>query len=883
MEEKRRKTGIDLLGDVPWGTHFCQFYRTRGDLTDILVPYFKAGLENNELCMWITSEPLPVDEAITALSKAVDNLADYIAEGQIEILDASQWYTRSGRFNSSEVLQGWVDKEKKALEKGFDGLRLTGNIFWLESEDWDNFREYEEVINHVIGNHRMLALCSYSLERCGAVEVIDVLNNHQFGLIRKDGNWNIIESSQHKQAEEARRESEHRLVSFLNSATDGFCLYDSEFNLLMANAKALDMLRMTEKDAIGKHMLELSPRLKDTNRWEMYKKALETGDPLFMQDVITLPEFGELYLDVRAFKVSNGIGIIVSDTTNQKKAERRLVNQAEMLSDAEGIAHLGSWQVDLTTNEAVLSPEYCRIFGIEAEESGTQLFVEAFLNSVHPHDRERVSHLLEESFANQRESIKIEYNIMRPDGEFRVISAEARVTFDENGRPISARGFSQDITERKQAEESVRLTNEILQILNRHTKIELILKGFVETVKNFAGCSAVAIRLLDEKGNIPYQAHDGFSHEFYKSESPLSIKVDQCMCINVIKGIADPKHSYYTEGGSFYMNGTTHFLATVSEEEKGKTRNVCNGYGYESVALVPIRQAGEVLGLIHIADMKEDMVPLEMVETMERVAQQLGSAIQRIRAEQEVKKAKGKLEVRVEERTAELAESTKQLRALSQRLVEAHEEERRKIAKDLHDQIGQTLTMVNFLVDMALKSPPEKIQAILSEAKAALVEAVQETRDMSSRMRPVMLDDLGLLPTLIWQFQDYTEKTNIQVDFQHSGLDYDFPTDISTAAYRIVQEALTNIARHAGVNEVRVIIRVEEETLFIEIEDLGKGFDQAVHIRTGSIGLSGMKERAYALDGTLKIESELGVGTHIAVELPLPKPLEAKTDGRYTE
>ncbi len=875
MEEKRRKTGIDLLGDVPWGTHFCQFYRTRGDLTDILVPYFKAGLENNELCMWITSEPLRVNEATDQLGKVVDNLADYVAAGQIEILDASQWYTRSGRFNSSEVLQGWVDKEKKALEKGFDGLRLTGNTFWLESEDWDNFREYEEAINNVIGNHRMLALCSYSLERCGAVEVIDVLNNHQFGLIRKEGNWDIIESSQHKQAEEARRESEHRLVSFMNSATDGFYLYDSEFNLLMANAKALDMLRITEKDAIGKHMLELSPRLKDTNRWEMYKKVLETGDPLFMQDVIALPEFGELYLDVRAFKVSNGIGIIVSDITDRKwgeealrEAETELKHTIEVVPGiiAKANAHTGYF--------THCNPALSRMLGFSSEE----FLARPFIEFVHPDDRQSTINEVEKQLKSSPVA-RFENRYICKDGAYKWLEWRATAA-DEKGVVYAA---ATDITERKQAGESVRLTNEILQILNRHTTIESILKEFVETVKNFAGCSAVAIRLLDEKGNIPYQAHDGFSHEFYESESPLSINVDQCMCINVIKGIADPKHSYYTEGGSFYMNGTTSFLATVSEEEKGKTRNVCNAYGYESVALVPIRLVHEILGLIHIGDTRENMVPLSMVETMERVAQQLGSAIQHIRAEQEVKKAKEELEVRVEERTAELNESTKQLRDLSQRLVEAHEEERRTIARDLHDQIGQTLTMVNFLIDTALKSPSENIHAILSEAKAALEEAVQETRDMSLRMRPVMLDDLGLLPTLIWQFQDYTEKTNIQVDFQHSGLDCDFPTDISTAAYRIVQEALTNIARHAGVNEARVIIRVEEETLFIEIEDLGKGFDQAVQILAGSIGLSGMQERAYALDGTLKIESELGVGTRIAVELPLPKPLEAKTDRRYTE
>ncbi|GAI75203.1 unnamed protein product [marine sediment metagenome] len=106
MEEKVRKTAIDIIGDVSWGTHFCQFYQTKEDLIDILVPYFRAGLENNEFCMWITAEPLSAEDAERQLKKKVKDLEDYIKKGQIEILDYSQWYTRSGRFDSDQVLQG---------------------------------------------------------------------------------------------------------------------------------------------------------------------------------------------------------------------------------------------------------------------------------------------------------------------------------------------------------------------------------------------------------------------------------------------------------------------------------------------------------------------------------------------------------------------------------------------------------------------------------------------------------------------------------------------------------------------------------------------------------------------------------------------------------
>ena len=109
MEEKLRKAGTEIIGDVPWGTHLCQFYETSEDLVDILVPYFKAGLENNEFCMWITSEPLKVEDAKASLKKVVKNLDHFIKKGQIEILDYSEWYTKSGKFDANNVLQGWVE------------------------------------------------------------------------------------------------------------------------------------------------------------------------------------------------------------------------------------------------------------------------------------------------------------------------------------------------------------------------------------------------------------------------------------------------------------------------------------------------------------------------------------------------------------------------------------------------------------------------------------------------------------------------------------------------------------------------------------------------------------------------------------------------------
>ena len=211
QESNARHTGITVIGDVPWGTHFCQFYQDKQDLIDILVPYFKAGLENNEFCMWVTSEPLASAEAKAALAANVENLERYIADGQLEILDHSDWYTVGGKFESDRALQGLIDRVETATRRGFAGLRMTGNTFWLEKSDWQAFTEYEAAVNAVIGKYRMLALCAYSLSKCGAIEIMDVISNHAFALMKRAGKWERIDSAERKKVGVSLLDSEERL------------------------------------------------------------------------------------------------------------------------------------------------------------------------------------------------------------------------------------------------------------------------------------------------------------------------------------------------------------------------------------------------------------------------------------------------------------------------------------------------------------------------------------------------------------------------------------------------------------------------------------------------------------------------------------------------
>ncbi len=191
---EKRRSGIALVGDLPWGTHFCQFYKTRKDLLGMLIPYFRAGLENNELCVWVTSDFLTREDAIKALRKSIPDFDSYLEKGQIEIFSYKDWYLKGGSFDLQRTLDMWREKHDGALARGFSGLRVTGNPYWIDNKkDWDDFACYEAEINNVIGGMNLLVLCTYSLKKCGVAEILDVVKNHEFALAMNQGVWQIVE------------------------------------------------------------------------------------------------------------------------------------------------------------------------------------------------------------------------------------------------------------------------------------------------------------------------------------------------------------------------------------------------------------------------------------------------------------------------------------------------------------------------------------------------------------------------------------------------------------------------------------------------------------------------------------------------------------------
>jgi PAS domain S-box-containing protein len=215
-------------------------------------------------------------------------------------------------------------------------------------------------------------------------------------------------------------------------------------------------------------------------------------------------------------------------------------------------------------------------------------------------------------------------------------------------------------------------------------------------------------------------------------------------------------------------------------------------------------------------------------------------------------------------------ENAAQLQALSRRLLEVQEEERRHLALELHDEVGQLLTGLRLLLKPNSDAQTGAGPARLEQAQAIVDQLLDKIRGLSFDLRPAVLDELGLIPALLELFENYTKQTGVQVRFRHKNVERRFAPEVETTAYRIVQEALTNAARHAGAGGVTVRVWAAQDLLSVQIEDGGRGFDaEAVLAMSRSSGLAGMRERVMLLNGQLTIDSKAGAGTQITAELPL--------------
>jgi signal transduction histidine kinase len=239
------------------------------------------------------------------------------------------------------------------------------------------------------------------------------------------------------------------------------------------------------------------------------------------------------------------------------------------------------------------------------------------------------------------------------------------------------------------------------------------------------------------------------------------------------------------------------------------------------------------------------------------------------------------LEREADRHHAEVEQTKRELQQLSARLVEVEEEGRRRLSRELHDEIGQTLALLQIQItnaQSALDSQPAVLREQLQRARSLVEKTVQTVRNISLLLRPALLDDLGLVPALQFQLEDFSRRSGIAAEFVEENVAEQLPDAVKTCVYRVAQEALHNCEKHSGASKVRLEVRQLPEALAMAVEDNGRGFqinEKGMPRQTIGLGLLGIRERAANAGGSLVIDSAPGNGTRIALRIPLPAPERA--------
>ena len=468
------------------------------------------------------------------------------------------------------------------------------------------------------------------------------------------------------------------------------------------------------------------------------------------------------------------------------------------------------WKTDWDNRIIYISENIEAITGYTQEEEYCLSRFLDWVERVHPDDVDNFVAANEALFKADM-PFSIEYRMLRKDGRWVWIHGRPFAIYYENGKKYAS-GLMSEITGRKEAE---------LRINELKSKYETLIKNIPVVVYSTLPDETSTMSFVSER----WQEWTGFSPEDTYGEPQTWPK-----CVH-------------------------------PEDREGAARSYVEAYEtrkeYFSEYRLVNRNSGEVRWIL------DHGIPVTDGDgRIERFDGIMLDITDRVRAQQALIEANDRLEMRVKERTAELG-------ALSHRLVEAQETERHKVAGELHDQIGQYLTALKISLQRATRLPAQEVVAGVENAVSLVNDLMAEIRSMSLDLRPPMLDDLGLVPALLWYFKRYKEQTGIEVEFKHRVLKSKLTSAISTAAYRIVQEALTNVARHAGVTSMAVNLWARRGMLLLRVEDNGVGFRVEDLPVERSVGLQSMRERASLLGGELVISSTPGSGTCITAELPL--------------
>jgi len=873
MEEKMRKTGIDLIGDAPWGTHFCLFYQTKQDLIDILLPYFKAGLENNELCVWITLEPLGEKDDRKTIKEAVPDFDAYLRRGQMEIISPGKWYLKSDTFNLQTVLNAWIDKHNQALLKGFDGLRVAGNTSYLEKRDWRNSYCGEE-INKTIRQYQMMALCTYPLDKCKVSEIIDVVGNHRAALIRHNGTWEIIESSERKEIGQALQKKTNDIAERVKELN---CLY-AVSNLVEKPGISLEEILQKTVDLIPPawqypEIASAQISLEDqTFKTKNYKETIWKQSAAIIGKNGRIGTLNVCYLEERPRNeegpflkeernLINAIAKRLGNIIEHKQIGIALKESGEKLRSIFRSCPDGITVSDLKGNIIECNRATMNMHGFSAKK---EIIGKSAFEFIAQKDQQRALENMKKTF--QKGSIRnAQYTmITRNDGEFEA-ELSASLIRDNCGKPVSFVAITKDISERKRERRALEASERRYRLL-AESMSDVIWMADLQL--NFTYISTSVIQLLG-----------------YRPKEVIAQKPEETLGLHgfrtIMKFVEEKKRKEVRTGTRHSDSQAVELRLNCKD---GSTVWVETGitflydvYGFPR----------EVMGI-----MRDSTARKKAEERIEEYTAKLKETNKQLREEtRKTKDAEG----RIRQYAKELRILNLQLKAETERAQEADRLKSQFLANMSHE-IRTPLTVIDGAAHLLQKNSfsleERELLAMIRDSDKQLLQLINAILDLArieSGETKVVKKEFLLKETvknIISGFEFEARKKGVEIEMicpRH------LPSMISTDEGKLTQ-ILSNLISNAlrFTEKGRVEVKLNKESNFsiqFSVEDTGIGIPEeklslifskfyqmngTIGRERGSVGLglTIVKELVDLLGGRMEVKSKPGKGSLFCFSLP---------------
>jgi PAS domain S-box-containing protein len=514
------------------------------------------------------------------------------------------------------------------------------------------------------------------------------------------------------------------------------------------------------------------------------------------------------------------------------------------------------WLMDVEKQTMLyVSPAYEHVFG----RSGEDLYRDprSWLEAVHPDDRARVWRAADDRGAGGE--LDETYRVVRSDGSIRWIHDQGFPIRDAAGRTYRYAGIAEDITDRRRAEE------ERAHLLNSESRARAEAEAALERLSAIQSITAAALARLaldDLLSELLARLRRALGGDFAcvqlidERHDTLNIRAADGVPLAVVAPVRVPIGQ--AVAGRIAADGQPRIVSDLSTTDVSKIEGLppeLRALLQGSMLGTSLQVEGRLIGVLSVASAQPRRFVEEDLRLLQVVADRVAPAIERARLDEAVRA------------------SREQLKALSRRLLTAQEEERRRLAIELHDELGQVLTSVKIhLASLESQAGAVTAPAHLRDAIASVDQAMERVRDLALDLRPSVLDDIGLAAAVRWYADRFARTTHIDTHLSIDAVPH-LPPELETACFRVAQEALTNVARHAQARSVWVDLHLVGDALDLRIRDEGVGFDARVAreraIGGASMGLLGMQERVSLAGGVYELSTRPGGGTEVRARLPL--------------